>query len=133
MLDLYAPQGLVSSVKVSYHLYDTPANAAQKIFQSDNIQSLVVSNFLISNLGNANAAVSVYLFPPKVVPTNTSADNVYGVILGYSLSANNYIEGHGGFVVLPGGYSVWVNCDKGNAAVFSISGDLGANLGDTVT
>lgn len=94
------------------------SNVAVVLYQGDNLRTLVVTRFILSNSGNNPENVSVFLVPPGGTPTINNA-----VIHQVKLSANTYIEGQGGFVVPPQ-YSVQVQCTDPAVVVATLSGDL---------
>jgi hypothetical protein len=125
---LYAVNARLSSVKVTFQTFDTSAGPAVQLMKTDNIQTFEVTNFIVSSQSGGSTTVSIYLVPPGGVAGNTNA-----VILGYKLGANAFIEGHGGLVVPPGGWAIFVSCDTGSACVFTVSGNLGAIIGEAAT
>jgi hypothetical protein len=115
-------------VKVTYQVFDTSAGGAVLLVKTDNIRTFVVTDFIVSSQSGGQTTVSMFLVPPGDTPQNTNA-----IILGFKLGANAFAEGKGGFVLQPGGWSIWVSCDTGSACVFTVSGDLSAIVGEAAT
>lgn len=97
------------------------SNSPVVLYQGDNLRTLVISRFILSNSDNATENVSVYLVPPGGTASINNA-----VIHLVKLAGNSYLEGQGGFVVPPK-YSVQVQAASPALVVATVSGDLSAN------
>jgi hypothetical protein len=106
-------------MKVS--LQTVVGNSPTLLYQGNNLQTLVVTNFIMSNADAGNANVSIFLVAPGTSPAITDA-----VIHLVKLSGNTYIQGNGGFVVPPK-FAVYVQSTSNNLVVATIGGDLLVN------
>lgn len=96
----------------------TPTN----LYVGNNIQTLIVLRFIISNSDSNNSdTVSVYLVPPGGVASINNA-----VIHGVKIAASSYIEGSGGFVVPPK-WSIQTQSSSPAVVVCTLSGELTGN------
>lgn len=103
-------------MKVSYQCL--VANSPTLLYQGNNLQALVVTNFLVSNSDAGNVNISIYLVPPGGSPGISNA-----FLITYKLAGNSFIQGSGGFVVQPT-YAVYVEASTNHLVTASISGDL---------
>jgi hypothetical protein len=106
-------------MKVSFQV--VCGNAPTLLYQGNNLQTLVVTNFIVSNSDAGNANISIFLVAPGASPAITDA-----VIHLVKLSGNTYIQGNGGFVVPPK-YAVYVQSTTNNLVIATIGGDLLVN------
>lgn len=109
-------------MKITYSIYDPAGGTAKQLLVTDSIRTFVTSRFLLSTSTANKTTLSVYLVAPSAAPNPTNA-----LLLNYQLAGNSFLEGQGGFVVPAGGWAIWVSCDTGNGAVFTVSGDLIVN------
>ena len=103
-------------MKVSYQCL--VADSPTPLYTGDNIQTLVVTSFVVSNSDNGTIDISIYLVAPDGSPGISNA-----FLTTYKLAGNSFIQGAGGFVVKPK-YKVYVEASTNNKACASISGDL---------
>lgn len=103
-------------MKVSYQCI--AGSSPTVLYQGNNLQTLVVSSFIISNSDAGNINVSIFLVAPGGTPSIGNA-----VVYLVKLAGNSFQQGGGGFVVPPQ-YSLQVQASGSNVVVATIGGEL---------